>query len=67
MFSSVIAEAVSMVIYYPYEIFKVRYIAKNEKFQYKGITHAFSNIVEKEGIRGLYNGSSFFLVNAVMS
>jgi len=45
MFSSCFAEALSMLIYYPYEIIKVRYIAKNDKYQYKGITHGFSNIV----------------------
>lgn len=29
-FSSIVAEALSMIIYYPYEIVKVRMVAKND-------------------------------------
>ena len=44
MTACVIAEAVSMIIYYPYEIVKVRMIAKNDKFNYKSIPDAFKKI-----------------------
>lgn len=39
--ASCIAEALSMIIYYPYEIFKVRYIAKNDIYKYRSITQGF--------------------------
>jgi hypothetical protein len=32
MAASVIAEAISLAVFYPYEIVKVRMIAKNDKF-----------------------------------
>lgn len=40
-FSSIIAEAASMLIYYPFEIYKVRYIAKNDKYKYTGVKDCF--------------------------
>lgn len=56
-----------MFIYYPYEIIKVRYIAKNDIYQYRGITHGFACIVDKEGFKGLYKGYYMFLANYVGS
>jgi len=67
LFSSIVSEAISMLIYYPYEIFKVRYIAKNDKYRYKGITDCFTKIVKTNGVPGLYKGSPMFLVNYVGS
>ena len=67
MVSSVIAEALSMLIYYPYEIVKVRYIAKNDIYHYRGITHGFASIFKKDGLKGLYKGYYMFLVNYVGS
>jgi uncharacterized protein YgiM (DUF1202 family) len=49
MTACVIAEAVSMIIYYPYEIVKVRMIAKNDKYQYKSIPDAFQKIFKANG------------------
>ena len=44
--SSIIAEALSMLIYYPYEIFKIRYVAKNDKYRYNGVTDCFRKIMK---------------------
>jgi len=39
--SSLLAEAISLVIQYPYEVVKVRMVGTNEKYNYKSIPHAF--------------------------
>jgi len=44
MAASVVAEAISLAVYYPYEIVKVRMIAKNDKFNYTSIPDAFKKI-----------------------
>ena len=67
MTGCVIAEAVSMIIYYPYEIVKVRMIAKNDKFKYQSIPDAFKKIYIANGPLGLYSGSGHFLINYVLS
>lgn len=56
-----------MIIYYPYEIVKVRMIAKNDKYNYKSIPDAFKKILKASGPQGLYSGSGHFLVNYVLS
>jgi len=61
------AEAISMLLYYPYEIVKCRYVAKNEIYGYKSIPDAFKKIINKEGILGLYSGSNYFLINYIFS
>ena len=66
-FSAVIAEALSMIIYYPYEIVKVRMVAKNDQYNYKSIPDAFSKIYTKDGFYGMYKGSFSFLINYVMT
>eukprot|EP00355_Strombidium_rassoulzadegani_P010708 CAMPEP_0168621744 /NCGR_PEP_ID=MMETSP0449_2-20121227/7870_1 /TAXON_ID=1082188 /ORGANISM="Strombidium rassoulzadegani, Strain ras09" /LENGTH=249 /DNA_ID=CAMNT_0008662909 /DNA_START=574 /DNA_END=1319 /DNA_ORIENTATION=+ len=65
--ASVCAEAISMFIYYPYEILKVRMITKNDTFGYKSIPDAFHKIFKSEGVRGWYKGYPYFLVNFVLS
>lgn len=67
MFSSVIAEIVALVLYYPYEIVKVRMVAKNEQYQYRSIPDAFQKMYAQNGMQGMYKGSSHFLVNYVLS
>jgi len=67
MFSSVVAEALSMLIYYPYEIVKVRIVAKNDQFAYKSIPDAFKKIIAADGKMGIYKNFHFFLVNYIMS
>jgi hypothetical protein len=67
MAASFISEAVALCIYYPYEILKVRMIAKNDVFGYKSIPDAFKKIVKGEGPRGIYHGYNYFLINYVLT
>lgn len=67
MLSSIIAEAVSLTLYYPFEIVKVRMVAKNEQYGYKSIPDAFQKMFGSGGLKGMYAGSSHFLVNYVLS
>jgi hypothetical protein len=39
--ASMVAEAITLAMYYPYEIIKVRIIAKNDIYQYKSLPDAF--------------------------
>ena len=59
------AEALSMIIYYPYEIVKVRMVAKNDLYKYKSIPDAFHKITGANGMKGLYKGYIPFLINYV--
>lgn len=67
MVSSIVAEAVTLALYYPYEIVKVRIVAKNDKYQYKSLPDAFQKMYAQGGIKGMYTGSSHFLINYVLS
>ena len=67
MVASIIAEGLSMLIYYPYEIVKVRIVAKNDQFAYKSIPDAFKKIIQQDGKLGIYKNFHFFWVNYVMS
>jgi len=62
-----IAEAISMLVYYPFEVIKVRYITKNDHYQYKGVADALKNLMFKEGVKGMYMGSNYFLANYMLS
>jgi hypothetical protein len=65
--ASIVAEAVTLAMYYPYEIIKVRIIAKNDQYQYKSLPDAFKKMYNQGGLRGMYTGSSHFLINYVLS
>ncbi len=65
--ASTLAEQLSIAIYYPYEILKVRMVAKNDQFNYQSIPDAFKKIIQTEGPMGIYRNSQFFLVNYIMS
>lgn len=59
--SSTIAEVISLLIYYPYELVKIRLLTKNDIYQYSSVSDAFVKITRKDGVRGLYRGCvSFF-------
>ena len=59
--SSTIAEVISLLIYYPYELVKIRLLTKNDIYKYESVSDAFVKIVRKDGVRGLYRGCvSFF-------
>lgn len=60
--ASTVAEIVSLFIYYPYELVKIRLLTKNAVYKYTSVSDAFYNILKKDGVRGLYRGLiAFFL------
>eukprot|EP00347_Sterkiella_histriomuscorum_P012480 403368414 len=60
--ASTIAEIVALVVYYPYELIKVRFLTKNDKYGYHSVSDAFVKIVRKDNVSGLYRGVfAFFL------
>lgn len=65
--ASVIAETISLFMYYPYEMMKVRIIAKNDKYNYKSVSDGFLQVIKQDGVLGLFKGSQHFLFNYVMS
>jgi hypothetical protein len=67
LFSSIVAEVLALLLYYPYEIVKVRMVAKNDQYQYRSIPDAFKKMYNTNGLRGMYAGSQAFLVNYVLS
>jgi len=38
--ASIIAEFLSLIIYYPYELIKVRLLTSNDKYKYKNVSDA---------------------------
>ena len=65
--ASVVAETISLLMYYPYEMMKVRIIAKNDKYNYRSVFDGFRQVLHQDGVSGLYKGSQHFLANYVMS
>ena len=54
--SSTMAEIVSLFIYYPYELVKIRLLTKNDHFKYTSVSDAFFKITHQDGVRGMYRG-----------
>ena len=50
------AEIVSLFIYYPFELTKIRLLTKNDIYKYTSVSDAFIKIVKLDGIPGLYRG-----------
>lgn len=62
LIASVIAEAMTIIFHFPYDLIKCRLQSKNNIFKYKNLPHAFRKEINANGIRGLYKGSFPFLV-----
>lgn len=56
-FASITAELLSLVIYYPYEMIKVRFLTCNDKYGYRNVSDAMLKITQEESLIGLYRGS----------
>lgn len=54
--ASTVAEIVSLFIYYPFELTKIRLLTKNDVYRYTSVSDAFIKIVKLDGIPGLYRG-----------
>lgn len=60
--ASTIAELLALIIYYPFELVKVRFLTKNDKYGYNSVSDAFVKILRKDSAPGLYRGVfAFFL------
>eukprot|EP00347_Sterkiella_histriomuscorum_P012966 403366531 len=55
--ASVIAEMLALMIYYPYEMIKVRFLTSNDRYGYKNVSDALMKIVKTDSVKGLYQGS----------
>lgn len=61
-FASAISQVTSLMVYYPYELVKIRFLTKNEVYKYESVWDAFKKIYRKDSVKGLYKGSiPFFL------
>jgi len=54
--ASVCAECLSMLMYYPLELIRVRFLTMNNYYQYQTVSDAFAKIVREDSIPGLYRG-----------
>jgi len=60
--ASTIAEVIALIVYYPYELIKVRLLTKNNTYRYDSVSDAFIKILRKDNVPGLYRGiCAFFL------
>ena len=53
------------VLIYPFNLIKTRLFMQQKKSVYSGTADAFSTILKKEGVRGLYKGYLFSLISLV--
>ena len=60
--ASTIAEIISLFIYYPWELVKIRLLTRNDVFKYESVSDAFVKITRNDGIRGLYRGVNYFFL-----
>lgn len=60
-----IAEAVTILFHFPYDMIKCRLQSKNYYFKYKNLPHAFKKEIKTNGIKGLYTGATPFFVTYV--
>jgi hypothetical protein len=54
--ASTVAEIVSLFIYYPFELTKIRLLTKNDIYGYTSVSDAFVKILKADGVTGLYRG-----------
>ena len=54
--ASMISEIISLFIYYPFELVKVRILTKNDKFQYYSASDGFRKIIKEQSFPGIYKG-----------
>ena len=60
-FASFVAECITILVHFPYDMIKCRLQSKNYIFKYKNLPHAFRKEIKENGIGGLYVGVTPFL------
>ncbi|CAI2373878.1 unnamed protein product [Moneuplotes crassus] len=62
LISAFSAQSLTLLFYYPYNLFKCRLQTSNETYRYRNLVHAFEKEITENGIKSLYKGCSPFLV-----
>jgi hypothetical protein len=61
-----ITQIQALLLFYPFDMIKVRLQTSNHIFKYKGLKDAFKCVYEENGnIRGFYSGLSVYLLTYV--
>ena len=58
--ASTIAEVLALMVYYPFELVKVRFLTRNDTYRYTSVSDAFIKILRKDQMPGLYRGCPAF-------
>jgi len=61
-----LAELIGILLTYPYELIRVRFLTRNDVFHYYTITDAVTKIVHSEMAKGLYKGLPAYSCNYVV-
>lgn len=60
--ASVLAESLTLLVHFPYDLIKCRLQSKNYEFKYKNLPHAFKKEIKHNGFFSLYTGAFPFLI-----
>ena len=63
--ASIIAESLTILVHFPYDLIKCRLQSKNYIFKYKNLPHAFKKEIKNNGVSSLYQGALPFLCTYV--
>ena len=64
-FSSILAESLTLLIHFPYDLLKCRLQTMNHIYKYKNIPKALAREINTNGITSLYQGAFPFLVTYI--
>jgi hypothetical protein len=63
--ASTIAESITLLVRFPFDLIKCRLQSKNYIFKYKNLPHAFRKEINNNGVMALYHGAFPFLITYV--
>ena len=63
--AAIVAESLTLLVHFPYDLIKCRLQSKNFHFKYKNLPHAFSKEVRNNGVMSLYQGALPFFFTYV--
>lgn len=63
--ASIVAESLTILVHFPYDLIKCRLQSKNYIFKYKNLPHAFKKEIKNNGFMALYQGALPFLITYV--
>lgn len=65
--SALLAETLALLVYYPFEMVKVRFLSKPEKYGYQSVFDSFRKIHTKQSFWGFYKGATSYYLNCSIS